>query len=48
VLREVADGVIVGSAIVRHLEKVGSLSLDSVASAIGELTRSLAEALNPV
>jgi tryptophan synthase alpha chain len=46
-LREVADGVIVGSAFVRHLEKAGSQSLDSVASAIGSLARSLAEALNP-
>ena len=46
-LREVADGVIVGSAFVRHLEKAGSQSLDAIASAIGELAKSLAEALNP-
>jgi tryptophan synthase alpha chain len=47
-LREVADGVIVGSAFVRHLEKAGSQSLDMVASAIRDLARSLGEALNPV
>jgi tryptophan synthase alpha chain len=46
-LREVADGVIVGSAFVRHLEKANSQSLDSIASVVGELARSLAEALNP-
>ena len=46
-LREVADGVIVGSAFVRHLEKAGSQSLDAVGSAIGELAASLADALNP-
>jgi tryptophan synthase alpha chain len=46
-LREVADGVIVASALVRHLEKVGSQSLDAVRSAIGELAHSLAAALNP-
>jgi tryptophan synthase alpha chain len=46
-LSEVADGIIVGSAIVRHLEKAGSKSLDEVASAISELTQSLAAALNP-
>lgn len=46
-LREVADGIIVGSAIVRHLEKGGSESLDKIASAIGELAQSLAAALNP-
>ena len=43
----VADGVIVGSAFVRHLEKAGSQSLDAVRSAIGELAYSLAAALNP-
>jgi tryptophan synthase alpha chain len=46
-LREVADGIIVGSAFVRHLEKAGSQSLDSVSAAIGELAQSLAAALNP-
>ncbi|HTU17388.1 MAG TPA: tryptophan synthase subunit alpha [Gemmataceae bacterium] len=46
-LREVADGVIVGSAFVRHLEKAASQPLDSVMAAIGELAQSLAEALNP-
>lgn len=46
-LREVADGIIVGSAFVRHLEKAGSQSLDTVSAAIGELAQSLAAALNP-
>jgi tryptophan synthase alpha chain len=46
-LREVADGIIVGSAFVRHLEKAGSQSLDAVSAALGELAQSLAAALNP-
>ncbi len=46
-LREVADGIIVASALVRHLEKAGSQSFDKVAAAIGELAQSLAAALNP-
>jgi len=47
-LREVADGVIVASAFVRHLEKAGSQSLDAIGTAIGDLARSLADALNPM
>jgi tryptophan synthase alpha chain len=46
-LHEVADGIIVGSAIVRHLEKAGSQSIEAISSAIGELAGSLADALNP-
>lgn len=46
-LREVADGIIVGSAFVRHLEKANSQSLDTVAAAIAALAQSLAAALNP-
>lgn len=46
-LREVADGIIVGSAFVRHLEKAGSESLEAISSAIGELARSLSASLNP-
>lgn len=46
-VREVADGVIVGSAFVRHLEKAGSQSLDAVGTAVGELAQALAAALNP-
>ncbi len=46
-LREVADGVIVGSAIVRHLERAGSQSLDALGAAIGDLAQALADALNP-
>jgi tryptophan synthase alpha chain len=44
-LREVADGVIVGSAIVRHLEPAGR-SLEETATAVGDLARSLTDALN--
>jgi tryptophan synthase alpha chain len=46
-LREVADGVIVGSALVRHLEKANSQTLEAVSTTIGNLVQSLAEALNP-
>jgi tryptophan synthase alpha chain len=46
-LREVADGIIVGSAFVRHLEKAGNQSLDAIGSALGALATSLADALNP-
>jgi tryptophan synthase alpha chain len=46
-LREVADGVIVGSAIVRHLEKADRQSLDAISAAISELAGSLTDALNP-
>lgn len=46
-LREVVDGIIVGSAFVRQLEKVGSQSLDSIAEAIRRLAQSLSASLNP-
>ena len=46
-LREVADGVIVGSALVRHLEKADSQSAEKIARAVGTLTKLLVEALNP-
>jgi tryptophan synthase alpha chain len=46
-LREVADGIIVGSAFVRHLERAGSQPLDAIGQAIGDLAGSLAGALNP-
>ena len=46
-LRDVADGVIVGSALVRHLEQAGQRSLDEIARDAGALTRTLAQALNP-
>jgi tryptophan synthase alpha chain len=46
-LREVADGVIVGSALVRFLEQAGNRPIAEVVSDIGALTRSLAQALNP-
>jgi tryptophan synthase alpha chain len=46
-LREHVDGVIVGSAIVRRLEQVGSKSIDSIVDEIGNLAKSLTTALNP-
>jgi tryptophan synthase alpha chain len=46
-LRDVVDGVIVGSALVRHLEQVGKRPPAEVAHEIGLLARSLALALNP-
>jgi tryptophan synthase alpha chain len=46
-LREVADGVIVGSAFVRHLEKAGSQPLEAVGAAMRDLANALADALNP-
>jgi len=46
-LRPLADGVIVGSALVRRLEQAGSRPLAEVAADIGALVQSLAEALNP-
>ena len=46
-LREVVDGVIVGSAIVRRLEQAGTKTQAELLSDIGDLVRSLSEALNP-
>jgi tryptophan synthase alpha chain len=46
-LRDLADGVIVGSAIVRRLEEIGKRPLEDVAREIGELAESLTQALNP-
>jgi tryptophan synthase alpha chain len=46
-LREVADGVIVGSALVKKLEKAGTSSPAQIIQEIGALAQSLAEALNP-
>ena len=46
-LREVADGVIVGSAIVRLAEQAATKPLDEVSAAVGDLAQSLADALNP-
>jgi tryptophan synthase alpha chain len=46
-LREVADGVIVGSAVVRHLERAAGRPPDAVEQAVGDLAQSLADALNP-
>jgi tryptophan synthase alpha chain len=46
-LREVADGVIVGSALVRLVEEVGKRPLEAVAEDLGALARSLADALLP-
>jgi tryptophan synthase alpha chain len=46
-LREVADGVIVGSALVRQVERAGSRPAGEAEAAVAGLVRSLAEALNP-
>jgi tryptophan synthase alpha chain len=45
-LREVADGIIVGSALVRRLEQVGKRPIEAVAQEVGDLAESLAAALN--
>jgi tryptophan synthase alpha chain len=46
-LRNVADGVIVGSALVRRLEHVGARPFADLAREIGQLAGTLAQALNP-
>lgn len=46
-LRDHADGVIVGSAIVRRLEQAGQRKLDDILTEIGELVQGLRGALNP-
>jgi tryptophan synthase alpha chain len=46
-LRESADGVIVGSALVRRVEQAGRRPLAEVVQEVGALAESLARALNP-
>jgi tryptophan synthase alpha chain len=46
-LRDVADGVIVGSAIVRRLEQAGSRPVGQIIAKVGDFVQSLTEALNP-
>ncbi len=46
-LRDHADGIIVGSAIVRRMERLGSATLDEVLADISGLVRELTLALNP-
>jgi tryptophan synthase alpha chain len=46
-LRDVADGVIVASALMRRVEQAGSKSFDAIVRDVGELAQSLADALNP-
>jgi tryptophan synthase alpha chain len=46
-LRDLVDGVIVGSALVRRLEEAGRRPVDEVVREVGDLTASLAAALNP-
>lgn len=46
-LREVADGIIVGSALVRHLEHAGRRPLPEIAADIGRVVHGLSQALNP-
>lgn len=45
-LRDVADGFIVGSALVRRLEQAGQRSLDTIIQEMTDLARSLIDALN--
>jgi tryptophan synthase alpha chain len=45
-LREAADGVIVGSALVRRLEQAGTRPVDDVVREIGEQAQALADALH--
>lgn len=47
ILRDVADGIIVGSAIVRRLEQAGRRPLAEVTAEVAELARALTAALNP-
>jgi tryptophan synthase alpha chain len=46
-LRAVADGIIVGSALVRLVEQAGKRSLDEISASLASLVQSLAAALNP-
>lgn len=46
-LRDVADGVIVGSAIVRRVEQAGGRPFAEVVREVGDLAQSLVAALNP-
>jgi tryptophan synthase alpha chain len=46
-LREVADGIIVGSALVRFLELAEKRPLPDIAEAMGKLVQTLSTALNP-
>jgi tryptophan synthase alpha chain len=46
-LREAVDGVIVGSALVRQVERAGKVSLEEVRRSLGGLVESLVVALNP-
>jgi tryptophan synthase alpha chain len=46
-LRDHVDGIIVGSALVRRLEKAGSEPIERVVQEVGALAQSLAETLNP-
>ena len=45
-LRDVADGFIVGSALVRHLEQIGPRSEKDVIGTIGRQVAALVDALN--
>src|SRR5262249_9222079 len=46
-LREHADGIIVGSAIVRRMEQAGQRPLEEILAEIGDLVKGLCAALNP-
>lgn len=46
-LRDVVDGVIVGSAFVRRIEHAATRPLPEIIREVGDLTQALADALNP-
>ena len=46
-LRDVADGVIVGSAFVRKLEQAGARPIEDIVREVGDLAQTLASTLNP-
>ncbi len=46
-LRDAADGIIVGSALVRHLGEIGAKTAQAVIDAIGTQVGMLGDALNP-
>jgi tryptophan synthase alpha chain len=45
-LKDVADGIIVGSAIMRHLENLGDQKVEKVAAEVGELVATLKKAMD--
>jgi tryptophan synthase alpha chain len=46
-LRDAVDGIIVASALVRQVERAGTVPLEEIGRSLGTLTQTLAAALNP-